>query len=231
MVVYGSPSRVPSLYIYDRHCTCCFYADPSSSARPKPPGPSTLPNVLPPAPPSSDLARLSASSPGVGSELSGPTAAGAGRIAGAAAAQEQPASRGRLAFDEEAKLVYGVVFSLRNMVKKLSSRSVLSLLSLAPPETPLTGPRMNPSEDESFHSFSTSAYKLHYLRTSTSFHFVLVTSPTSTSLRPLLRQVYTGPFTEFIVRNPLAELDTASGRRGIDNAAFRQAVEKLIATV
>ncbi|GAA5939195.1 hypothetical protein JCM1841_003173 [Sporobolomyces salmonicolor] len=201
MVVYG-------LYIYDRHCTCCFYADPSSSARPKPPGPSTLPNVLPPAPPSSDLARLSASSPGVGSELSGPTAAGAGRIAGAAAAQEQPASRGRLAFDEEAKLVYGVVFSLRNMVKKLSSR-----------------------EDESFHSFSTSAYKLHYLRTSTSFHFVLVTSPTSTSLRPLLRQVYTGPFTEFIVRNPLAELDTASGRRGIDNAAFRQAVEKLIATV
>ncbi|GAA5963662.1 hypothetical protein JCM21900_001969 [Sporobolomyces salmonicolor] len=201
MVVYG-------LYIYDRHCTCCFYADPSSSARPKPPGPSTLPNVVPPAPPSSDLARLSVSSPGVGSELSGPPAAAADRMAGAAAAQEQAASRGRLAFDEEAKLVYGVVFSLRNMVKKLSSR-----------------------EDESFHSFSTSAYKLHYLRTPTSYHFVLVTSPTSTSLRPLLRQVYTGPFTEFVVRNPLAELDTASGRSGIDNAAFRQAVEKLIAPV
>lgn len=31
-----------------------------------------------------------------------------------------------LAFDEEAKLVYGVILSLRNMVKKLSGRYVLS---------------------------------------------------------------------------------------------------------
>jgi hypothetical protein len=35
-----------------------------------------------------------------------------------------------LPFDEEAKLVYGVVLSLRNMVKKLSGRWVI-LLSLA----------------------------------------------------------------------------------------------------
>jgi len=32
-----------------------------------------------------------------------------------------------LAFDEECKLVYGVLLSLRNMVKKLSGRSVFSL--------------------------------------------------------------------------------------------------------
>lgn len=34
---------------------------------------------------------------------------------------------GGLPFDEEAKLVYGVVLSLRNMVKKLAGRSVHSL--------------------------------------------------------------------------------------------------------
>ena len=35
-----------------------------------------------------------------------------------------------LPFDEEAKLVYGVVLSLRNMIKKLSGRYVAPLLSL-----------------------------------------------------------------------------------------------------
>lgn len=39
---------------------------------------------------------------------------------------EQPIAgeqaRGGLAFDEEAKLVYGIIFSLRNMAKKLSGR-------------------------------------------------------------------------------------------------------------
>jgi len=34
----------------------------------------------------------------------------------------QPGASSALPFDEEAKLVYGVVISLRNMVKKLSGR-------------------------------------------------------------------------------------------------------------
>lgn len=87
------------------------------------------------------------------------------------------------------------------------------------------------SGDESFHSFSTSNYKLHYLHTPTSYHFVLLTSPTPSSLRPLLRQLYTGPFAEHVARNPLAVLDTQKGGKGIDNPAFRQAVEKLLVTV
>lgn len=34
----------------------------------------------------------------------------------------KPTARKGLPFDEEAKLVYGILFSLRNMVKKLSSK-------------------------------------------------------------------------------------------------------------
>lgn len=34
-----------------------------------------------------------------------------------------------LSFDEEAKLVYGVVLSLRNMVKKLAGKSVPGVLA------------------------------------------------------------------------------------------------------
>lgn len=78
---------------------------------------------------------------------------------------------------------------------------------------------------------STSAYKLHYLRTPTAFHLVLVTSPSHPSLRPLLQQVYAGPFNDFVVRNPLASLDTQVGGRGIDNRQFRRAVEKMLAAV
>ena len=36
--------------------------------------------------------------------------------------QQAPASQGALPFDEEAKLVYGVILSLRTMIKKLSKR-------------------------------------------------------------------------------------------------------------
>lgn len=49
------------------------------------------------------------------------------------------------------------------------------------------------------------------------------------SHRPLLRQLYTGPFAEHVVRNPLASLDTQKGGKGIDNPAFRAQVEKLLA--
>ncbi|GAA6009192.1 hypothetical protein JCM10207_004301 [Rhodosporidiobolus poonsookiae] len=190
MTVYG-------LYIYDRHCTCCFYADLGNQPQ-RDPGPSTLPAVLNPSqlPSSTSTADPSDDRPyGV------PDAAQT--VAGAQSTADK--GKGKLAFDEEAKLVYGVVFSLRNMVSKLSSRG-----------------------DESFHSFSTSNYKLHYLHTPTSYHFILITSPMPASHRPLLRQLYTGPFAEHVVRNPLASLDTQKGGKGIDNPNFRAAVEKLL---
>ena len=53
-------------------------------------------------------------------------------------AQSQPPQpqSASLTFDEEAKLVYGVVLSLRNLVKKLSGRSVV--LPACPRTPPLT---------------------------------------------------------------------------------------------
>lgn len=83
-------------------------------------------------------------------------------------------------------------------------------------------------DEDSFHSFSTSAYKLHYLHTPTSNHFVLVTSPMTESLRFVLRQIYTGAFMEFVVRNPMIEMDSSVSGRGIDNDAFRAAVEAIV---
>lgn len=86
------------------------------------------------------------------------------------------------------------------------------------------------SDDDSFQSFSTSTYKLHYLHTATSYHFVLLTSPMAESLRFLLRQIHTGPFTDWVIRNPLVDLDSNNGK-GIDNEQFRKSVEKLVLSI
>lgn len=43
-----------------------------------------------------------------------------------------------------------------------------------------------------------------------------------------MRQIYMGPFLDWVVRNPLVELDSNLGA-GIDNEAFRAAIEKIVA--
>jgi len=107
-----------------------------------------------------------------------------------------------LAFDEEAKLVYGVVISLRNMVKKLSGK------------------------DEQFVNYSTSAYKLHLFETISGYKFVMLSDPSADSLQLALRQIYVGPFLEYVVRNPLSDMD--SKEKGIDNEYFRAATDRVV---
>lgn len=70
-----------------------------------------------------------------------------------------------LPFDEEAKLIYGLVYSLRNMVRKLG------------------GP------DESFLNFSTSAYTLSHLQTPSMYTFVLITDPPAAPETPVRNQL------------------------------------------
>jgi len=107
-----------------------------------------------------------------------------------------------LPFDEEAKLVYGVILSLRNMIRKLSGR------------------------DEHFINYRTSSYKLHVYETASGYKFVMLGDPHGDSLRFILRQIYIGPFLEYVVRNPLSVMD--SRERGIDNEYFRASVDRLV---
>ncbi|GJJ06224.1 hypothetical protein Clacol_000414 [Clathrus columnatus] len=107
-----------------------------------------------------------------------------------------------LPFDEEAKLVYGVILSLRHMIKKLSGR------------------------EEHFVAYKTSTYKLHLFETMSGYKFVMLTDPQVDSMRYVLRQIYTGPFLEYVVRNPLFQMD--SKEYGIDNEHFRGGVDRLL---
>lgn len=124
-----------------------------------------------------------------------------------------------LPFDEEAKLVYGVVISLRNMVRKLSGRWV-TLCHLSVFQS------IRLCRDEQFVNYRTSAYKLHLFETITGYKFVMLSDPKTDSLRFVLRQIYVGPFLEYVVRNPLVKMD--SREQGVDNEYFRASVDRLI---
>ena len=69
--------------------------------------------------------------------------------------------------------------------------------------------------DEAFTSFKTPSYKLHYYETQTGYRFILLSDPSSDSLRFVLRQLYSGPFIEHVVRNPLVQMDDRT--RGVDS--------------
>ncbi|PLW17683.1 hypothetical protein PCANC_06120 [Puccinia coronata f. sp. avenae] len=88
----------------------------------------------------------------------------------------QPSKYPGLPFDEEAKLVYGVVFSLRNMFQKLAGKK------------------------EVLHGYTTSAYTLHILTTPTNQTFALFTSPMSESMRPALKTLWRTAWLDFVVR-------------------------------
>ena len=80
--------------------------------------------------------------------------------------------------------------------------------------------------DEKFVNYRTSAYKLHLFETISGYKFVMLSDPRTDSLRFVLRQIYVGPFLEYVVRNPLVKMD--SREQGIDNEYFRNSVDKLI---
>lgn len=81
-------------------------------------------------------------------------------------------------------------------------------------------------ENELFTSFRTPHYKLHVFETPTSYRFVLLSDPSSDSLRFVLRQLYVGPFVEYVVRNPL--VSTTSRTEGIDNDQVSTAVHAML---
>ncbi|KAG4438535.1 hypothetical protein IFR05_005959, partial [Cadophora sp. M221] len=137
MVVY-------SFYIFDRHTECIYSRlwarQPdrplSSSGRPISTSSSTSTTLVPqsttsdPTTTNPNPTTNPTTNPNIGPARARPT---------------------RLSAQDDAKLIFGTIFSLRNMVRKLG------------------GP------DDSFISYRTGQYKLHYYETPTSIKFVMLT--------------------------------------------------------
>ncbi|KAG5513184.1 hypothetical protein PMAC_001554 [Pneumocystis sp. 'macacae'] len=85
--------------------------------------------------------------------------------------------------DDEAKLIFGVLYSLRRISKKLSG------------------------QDKSFISYRTAEYKLHHYETASGLRFVLLTDPNCNNLLHVLHQIYVSLYVEFVVKNSLGNPD------------------------
>ncbi|KAJ5610124.1 Sybindin-like protein [Penicillium lagena] len=107
--------------------------------------------------------------------------------------------------DDDAKLVFGTVFSLRNMVRKLGG------------------------EEDNFISYTTSQYKLHYYETPTNTKFVMLTDLKSPSMRIALQQIYINLFVEYVVKNPLSPTEHPGGV-GVNNELFEESLEQFVQT-
>jgi hypothetical protein len=96
-----------------------------------------------------------------------PTATGPGAAAAPVAAKRSGST------SDDAKLIFGTVFSLRNMARKLGG------------------------DDDAFISYRTAQYKLHYYETPANLRFVLLTDTMTMSMRNVLHQIYINLWVEY----------------------------------
>lgn len=104
--------------------------------------------------------------------------------------QSQPKG---LSAEDDAKLVFGTIFSLRNMVRKLGGPED-KYVSL---HGPMGDSRLKLVPMWSFISYRTGHYKLHYYETPTSLKFVMVTDTSTSNLRIVLHQIYVSLYVEY----------------------------------
>ncbi|PUU80549.1 Longin-like domain-containing protein [Tuber borchii] len=175
-----------SFYIFDRHCECIYVKQWHQRDRTFRPTSSSASTADSPVTLSSD--RRSSTSSKLQNEV-------------------HPSGRGgRLSVQDDAKLVFGVVFSLRNMVRKLS------------------GP------DDSFISYRTGSYKLHYYETATNLKFVLLTDVKMNNLKVVLHQIYVNLYVEFVTKNPLSPIEHPGGE-GVAVELFEMGLDSFIRTI
>ncbi|KAI1434907.1 snare-like protein [Xylaria sp. CBS 124048] len=176
------PIQIYSLYIFDRHTECIYSKQWLPPATPTPSSLTSAPTGQP------DL-------------LSGDSQQQ--QTPQTQQLQQAPSKQRRNKSSDDAKLIFGTVFSLRNMVRKLGG------------------------EDDAFISFRTAHYKLHYYETPTNLRFALLTEPGAFSMRNVLHQIYINLWVEYVVKNPLSPVEHKGGE-GVRNEMFELGLDKFI---
>ncbi|KAI8952376.1 snare-like protein [Xylaria longipes] len=190
------PVQVYSLYIFDRHTECIY-----SKQWLQTPAPTPSPSALPPDQYHQQQQQQQ--------QQQHQPANGTVPATTAATEQQQqqlkapPSKPRRNKGADDAKLIFGTVFSLRNMVRKLGG------------------------DDDAFISYRTSQYKLHYYETPTNLRFALLTEPGALSMRNVLHQIYINLWVEYVVKNPLSPVEHKGGD-GVRNEMFELGLDKFV---
>ncbi|GBF63707.1 transport protein particle subunit [Trichophyton mentagrophytes] len=147
----------------------------------------------------------------------------------------------------DTRLVFGAVFSLRNMVRKLGGEDD----KYGPHKPTLCDRRQEERErkkryrvkvavgdDEeltwfewkSFVCYRTCQYKLHYYETPTNLKFVMMTDTKANNMRLALHQIYVNLYVEYVVKNPLSPVEHPCGV-GVYNELFEESLEQFVTRV
>ena len=86
-----------------------------------------------------------------------------------------------ISLEEEFKLMYGMIFSIKSLISRLSASS----------------------SKDGFLGYSTSNYKLNFYETPTGLKFVLNTDTNVASARDALQHIYSNLYVDYVVRNPV----------------------------
>lgn len=92
--------------------------------------------------------------------------------------------------EDDQLLMFGLLFSLREMTRQLSPQPV-----------------------DSFSSFKTDVQKVHYFQTGTGLRFVLCTAPSVGDMTKHLLHIYKNIFVEYVAKNPLYSYQVVEPRR------------------
>jgi len=106
-----------------------------------------------------------------------------------------------MTIDEEAKLMYGMLYSIKNFVSKMSPVDVT----------------------EGFQCYRTSKYMLNYLETPSGVKYVMNTDLNAISVRELLQLINSQVYIEYCVKNP-----THQPGKMIDSELFKVKLEALL---
>ncbi|CAM0880490.1 unnamed protein product [Alopecurus aequalis] len=98
-----------------------------------------------------------------------------------------------LARNQDQKLMFGLLFSLRSFTAKIDPTST---------ENGNLGAPLLPGQGCSFHSFKTNTYKLNYMESPSGIKLILLTHPRTGDQRDALKHIYS-LYVEYVVKNPL----------------------------
>ncbi|KAJ4353162.1 Trafficking protein particle complex subunit BET5 [Ascochyta clinopodiicola] len=171
-----------SFYIFDRHTECIY----SRRWTPRP--------------------TSSSGTTTAASKTTRPTSSASLTSGGPNDSLSAPAPHRGLSHADDEKLIFGLVFSLRNMVTKLGGT------------------------DDTFLSYRTGEYKLHYYETPTRMKFVMLTDTKVPNLRQYLYQIWANLYVEYVVKNPLAPTEHPGGI-GVANELFERGLEAFLSAV